>query len=254
MEESTRNDRLATAMRQAGISQTRLAAVVGVDPKTVERWINGGRTPHRRHRDAVAAALVRAPSTLWDVDDRGPDGTPNEVVTIHPSRRHLSHAAWQALMAGVTQRFELHAFAATFLPDQAMDLAAELIGLADRDVKVRMLLGDPQGAAVAKRDAEEGGMGLAGRVMLVLGYLSRAIADPRIDVRLHDETLYASTFRFDDDLLVNLHVWGSPAGSNPLLHLRGPDNAPLIRPYQQGFERVWDTARPLTTWPRPEEN
>jgi hypothetical protein len=132
-----------------------------------------------------------------------------------------------------------------------MDLATELIDLADKGVHVRLLLGDPDGESAARRDREEGDMGLAGRVRLVLGYLARAIADPRIEVRLHDETLYVSTFRFDDDLLVNMHVWGSPAGSNPIMHLRGPDTAPLIASYQQGFERVWGTAARLTAWPRP---
>ena len=74
------------------------------------------------------------------------------------------------------------------------------------------------------RTQEEGGTGLAGRIALVLAYLAPALGTPGIEVRLHDRTLYATTFRFDDDLLVNTHVWGSPAGANPLLHLKdGPE-------------------------------
>lgn len=92
-------------------------------------------------------------------------------------------------------------------------------------------------------------MGVDGRIRLVLGYVAPVICDPRIEVRLHDATLYVSTYRFDDDLLVNQHVWGTPAGANPVMHLRGPDPSPLIATYQQGFERVWANATPLVTWP-----
>jgi transcriptional regulator with XRE-family HTH domain len=245
-----RNERLAAAIRQAGLSRARLAAEVGVDPKTVERWITGGRTPHPRHREAAAALLEQPASLLWDVPDETRDGVPAEVVAIYPSRRAVPHATWRSLMSRVTARFELHALAAMFLPDQTMDLASELIRLADRDVRIRLLLGDPDGQAVAQRDEEEGRVGVDGRVRLVLGYVAPVIADPRIEVRLHDTTLYASTYRFDDDLLVNQHVWGTPAGSNPLMHLRGPDTTGLIAAYQQGFERVWANAIPLTSWPQ----
>lgn len=237
-------------MRQAGVSQVRLAAEVGVDPKTVERWIALGRTPHPRHRVAVADALTLPASLLWDVPEESRDELPSEVVALYPHRRDVPPMLWQGLMAGVSRRFELHALAAMFLPDQTMNLATELAALADREVSVRLLLGDPDGRAVARRDEEEGRVGVDGRVRLVLGYLAPVLADPRIEVRLHDTTLYASAYRFDADLLVNQHVWGSPAAANPLLHLRGPDTAPLIAVYQQGFERVWDIAEPLRAWPR----
>jgi hypothetical protein len=189
-------------------------------------------------------------SSLWEAPDESREELPSEIVALYPCRRDVSPMLWQGLMAGVTRRFELHAFAAMFLPDQTMNLATELVALADRGVSVRLLLGDPDGRAVAQRDEEEGRVGVDGRVRLVLGYLAPVLTDPRIEVRLHDTTLYASTYRFDDDLLVNQHVWGSPAAANPLLHLRGPDTAPLIAVYQQAFERVWDCADPLDAWPR----
>ncbi|GAB3172097.1 XRE family transcriptional regulator [Myceligenerans halotolerans] len=210
-----RNGRLVAAIRQAGISRTRLAAEVGVDPKTVERWITGGRTPHPRHREAAAAVLEQPASFLWDVPDETRDGVPAEVVAIYPSRRNVPYATWQSLVSRVTDRFELHALAAMFLPDQTMDLASELIRLAGQDVRIRLLLGDPDGQAVARRDEEEGRVGVDGRVRLVLGYVAPVISDPRIEVRLHDTTLYVSTYRFDDDLLVNQHVWGHARRGEP---------------------------------------
>lgn len=248
-----RNERLAAAISDAGLSTVGLALDVDVDPKTVERWIVLGRIPHPRRRAAVAERLGTKQSLLWDglsAKTSEQEDLPGEVVAIYPTRRDVPLSTWRSLIAATQSRFELHAFAATFLPDQAMDLASELLTLADRGVHVRLLLGDPDGKAVQQRSTEEGGTGLAGRISLVLGYIARAINDPRIEVRLHDETLYASLFRFDDDLFVNTHVWGSPAGSNPLMHLREQEDSPLVASWQGGFERTWDSATPLTAWPR----
>ncbi|MFC8796430.1 XRE family transcriptional regulator [Promicromonospora sp. NPDC057138] len=248
-----RNQRLVAAMSQAGLSQVRLAAAVGVDPKTVERWVAQGRTPHPRHRVAVSDALGCDVAALWGDVDRA-EAAAQEIVGVYPARRAVPSGTWRAFVAGVEQRFELHAFAATFLPDQTLDLTAEIVNMAARGVQVRLLLGDPDGAAVAVRTKEEGGTGLSGRIALVLAYLAPALGTPGVEVRLHDSTLYATTFRFDDDLLVNTHVWGSPAGANPLLHLKDGPEASMAPAYQAGFERVWGAAKPLAAWPRTEDS
>ncbi|MEV4093607.1 helix-turn-helix domain-containing protein [Streptosporangium saharense] len=39
------NERLRSALVTAGITVRQLAEEVGVDPKTVERWVSTGRTP-----------------------------------------------------------------------------------------------------------------------------------------------------------------------------------------------------------------
>ncbi|GFH64902.1 hypothetical protein Srut_14160 [Streptomyces rutgersensis] len=63
-------------------------------------------------------------------------------------------------------------------------------------------------------------------------------------MRLHDTTLYTSMFRYDDDLLVNPHIWGQPASANPLLHLRRADGMGWFDNYAQSFDAVWAAARP----------
>jgi transcriptional regulator with XRE-family HTH domain len=84
VDEPVRNERLAAAMRQARVSQVRLAAEAGVDPKTVERWITTGRIPHPKHRDAVAAFLEQPPSSLWDVDGTGSETRTAKPVELRP--------------------------------------------------------------------------------------------------------------------------------------------------------------------------
>ncbi|MEU5949268.1 DUF5753 domain-containing protein [Micromonospora sp. NPDC047465] len=59
------NQALRAAMADRGETAESLAEQVGVDPKTIARWITPGRTPHPRHRAAAAAALGREVEDLW---------------------------------------------------------------------------------------------------------------------------------------------------------------------------------------------
>ncbi|MCU1644593.1 MAG: hypothetical protein JWN03_4868 [Nocardia sp.] len=59
------NAQLRQAILDAGLSNEQLAQKIGVDPKTVERWITKGRTPYPAHQYAVAKELGTAQSQLW---------------------------------------------------------------------------------------------------------------------------------------------------------------------------------------------
>jgi hypothetical protein len=58
-------------------------------------------------------------------------------------------------------------------------------------------------------------------------------------------TLYSSIFRFDDEVLVNTHFWGSPASHAPVLHLRRQGDRGMASHALRSFERVWEEAQPL---------
>ncbi|MDM4718367.1 DUF5753 domain-containing protein [Micromonospora sp. WMMA1363] len=59
------NDALRQALSETGYTTESLAEEVGVDPKTVARWLGEGRIPHPRHRAAAAAALGRDVADIW---------------------------------------------------------------------------------------------------------------------------------------------------------------------------------------------
>jgi hypothetical protein len=59
------NERLRSRITGARLIITEVAAQVGVDPKTVERWIVLGRIPHRSHRWATASLLDTDEAYLW---------------------------------------------------------------------------------------------------------------------------------------------------------------------------------------------
>lgn len=62
-------DRMNVALRDAvwanDMEVTEFARKVGVDPKTAERWITGGRIPHARYRWKASQILGRDESELW---------------------------------------------------------------------------------------------------------------------------------------------------------------------------------------------
>jgi hypothetical protein len=98
---------------------------------------------------------------------------------------------------------------------------------------------------VAVWDREEGiGGTLAAKIRSALTYY-RPLADvDGCEVRLHSTTLYASLFRYDDEILVNPHAYGEPGSANPVLHLRRIDGGSVAGHYLASFERVWATAMP----------
>ncbi|PZF99503.1 helix-turn-helix domain-containing protein [Micromonospora deserti] len=67
------NDALRVALSDTGHTIESLAEQVGVDPKTVGRWLTEGRIPHPRHRSAAAEALHRDVSDIWPDTSRRRD-------------------------------------------------------------------------------------------------------------------------------------------------------------------------------------
>jgi hypothetical protein len=67
-------------------------------------------------------------------------------------------------------------------------------------------------------------------------YLRGAVGAPGVELRFHATTLYNSIYGFDDDILVNTHVYGAPAAHSPVLHLRRLPGGRLF----DHLERVWE--------------
>jgi transcriptional regulator with XRE-family HTH domain len=59
------NAALRTAIMASGLELSQVARKVGVDPKSVERWITRGVVPHPRHRWKTCEILGRDESDLW---------------------------------------------------------------------------------------------------------------------------------------------------------------------------------------------
>src|SRR5579875_814873 len=75
---------LRARLDQAGLTVEQFAEIVGVDPKTVQRWL-GGRTPYRRHRATIARALDTPEHVLWPDDVPAPTPAPEPAAAPAPS-------------------------------------------------------------------------------------------------------------------------------------------------------------------------
>lgn len=77
------------------------------------------------------------------------------------------------------------------------------------------------------------------RIKMALVYYRPLVGVDGIDLRLHGTSLYNSIFRYDDQMLVNQHIYGTYGYIAPILHLRRVAGADLFETYMKSFELVW---------------
>jgi transcriptional regulator with XRE-family HTH domain len=242
------NERLRRAILDADMSLNDLAAEIGIDPKTAERWITKGRVPHPGNRAKTARVLGLDESVLWPQleDARARAVVSSEVLRVYPHRGAVPPDCWYDYIVKAREHVDVLVYAGLFLSDVRADAAGLLQQKAEEGVPIRLLLGDPESEAVERRGAEEGvGEAMAARIRLSMSYLGPAFGVRGVEVRLHATTLYNSIFRFDDDVLVNTHAYGAVAAKSPVMHVRRIAGGRLFGHYMASFERVWGEAEPL---------
>ncbi|HEU5024639.1 MAG TPA: XRE family transcriptional regulator [Spirillospora sp.] len=237
------NERLRRAMLRRGLDMESLAGAAEVSVKSVERWIRGEVVPYPRTRYRVSAILQEDESYLWPnaVDKASLTGA--ELVSTWPRRQDVPKHLWTELLRQAERNVDYLAYAGLFLTEEHPDWIPLLRERAAAGARVRLLLGDPEGEQLRARDGEKQiGGGVAGRVAAVLSYY-RPLAGVA-EIRLHDTPLYNSIYRFDDEMIVNSHVYGILAAYTPTMHVRRVDGQ-YFGTYLESFERVWASARPL---------
>jgi len=242
-----RNERLAEAIAQRGVDRVQAAEAAGVDPRTIDRWIaDRDRIPYAASREALSNLLEVPATVLWPNVTSAPQST-RELVAMYPNRRALPPSHVMGLLMQAEQRIDLLALAATWLWDAVPGFGESLAIKADSGLAVRVCLGDPFGESARARGREEGiGNLMTSRCQLALGYAREHLADHLDAIRLHDTTLYASILRFDDQLLVNWHLYGAAAKDSPVLHVRDYAKPGVAQSAIASFERVWSSAYPPT--------
>ena len=218
-----RNQHLQQAMAQAGVTSDALASQLGVDPKTVDRWLRQGRVPHRRHRDGVSRIVGVPVHRLWTSPDAEmhPSNASAELVRLYTHRSEIAAPLWRSFLDSATLCFDVLAYAGLFLPEQTYGLPQLLEQRARGGVQIRLLLGDPESQAVQLRGEEEGiGDAVAIKSRNAVQLYAPLAQVEGVEVRLHATTLYTSIYRVDDEMIANPHVLGLPAAQSPALHLR----------------------------------
>lgn len=244
---SVANERLRAVMLSQGLDTEAASKAVGVDPKTVERWI-AGRVPHRRSRMKLAAVLREDERYLW------PDGIPvsqqldvsrAELISFFPQRSLMPSETWLEFFGGATRDIGILVHAGGFLAENGNFLRL-LCSKAAAGVHIRIMLGDPDSPEILRRGQEEGlGEGVAYKIRNALACYRPLFEVSGIDFRLHCSTLHNSLYQSDSEWLVNTQVYGVSAPHAPVIHLRRMAGADLVDVYERSFEKVWTEARDL---------
>ena len=150
------NEPLRRALLRARLREDDIAARLGVDPKTVRRWLNG-RVPYPHNRAAIAELVGADEADLW------PDAggllaartRPEELGTVYPHRWAVPREVWVRLFGSAEREIAILAYSALFLAEDAGILRI-LAEKGRAGVTVRIALGDPDGPNVAERGEEEG--------------------------------------------------------------------------------------------------
>jgi hypothetical protein len=231
-----------------GLGIDGVADRVGVDRKTVERWISG-RVPYRRHQYALASTLDLEVAYLW------PDARQSselaaigqaEVLAIYPHRSVTPPELWMDTFRQAETHLDVLVYAGFWLSEDPT-FHRLLRSKAEQGTNIRILLGDPASDEVSRRSLDEGigDSTIPGKIRNAIVNYRKLIGVPGIEFRLHRTILYNSIYRADDHMLVTPHVLGVGAYLAPTIHLCRLPGADLFSMYLDSFNAVWSSSTAL---------
>lgn len=241
------NDRLRDALMSASLTPDEVAPRLKVDPKTVERWITTGRTPYPKYRHKLAALLHKSETYLWPdavSNDRAATISESEIVKTYPHRSSVPPDLWDQLFDQAEDTISILVYVGMFMTEKP-DLLTTLRKKAENGVQVRLLFGDRDSKEVIQRSTDEG-IGphtISAKIDHALAYFRGLHNAPGIEIRTHGTVLYNSIYIFDDEMIVNPHVYGKIAALAPALHLRRLSAGSIFTTYAESFEAVWTQAK-----------
>jgi transcriptional regulator with XRE-family HTH domain len=201
----TGNERLRAAMVAANVTIEGLADHLGIDPKSVDRWLNTDRTPHARNAEAAAKYLGADAYHLWPKlgeRHRSAPTAQDEVLACYPMRSTVPFGLWRSTLAGATTVIDLAVANLLFLADVVWDLPALLADKTAAGVRVRIVTPeDPAGPVTGLGDV-----------------FPSLLAASGLRLATHPG-LRADVMRADDDLLARLRwsaaTWPPSITSSP---------------------------------------
>ena len=230
-------------MLRARVREDDVAARLGVDPKTVRRWLSG-RVPYASNRVALADMVGVDEADLWPDADGLLDvrARPDELGSIYPHRWAIPRDVWAEFFESAEHEIGVLAYSALFLAEDA-GLIGIIADQAARGVRVRVALGNPNSPCIAQRGQEEGiGDALAAKIRNALTLYRPLLECDNVEIRLHQTILYNSIYRVDGQIFVNQHAYGIPASHSPVFCLRESEGGDMPAVYLDSFEKIWAIA------------
>lgn len=254
------NAALRKALAASQLTETDVAAHLGVDPKTVRRWLSGQR-PYPRHRWALAELFQVEEQNLWPENSQAQEqSTPlsEHTYRVYAHRWEVPREVWYELFSSAEQEIGILVYSGLFLADDAGILEL-LVARAQEGVRVRILLGDHESQQVRQRgNEEEIGDALPARARNALMLYRPLIDIDGIDIRTHSTVLYNSVYLTEKRILANQHMYGLPAAKSPVIEIDRTLSPAMTETYVRSFDLVWQNGnkhkRNGAFCPHPKEN
>jgi transcriptional regulator with XRE-family HTH domain len=222
------NERLRAAMRHKGLDPDELATIVQVDVKTVYRWL-AGRSPRPRFRAQLAKALERPERELWpEIAIEAPVEDPQrEIQGAWPHTNDYRAPDWRALMRDAVEQIDLLDYSLIQIVGAAgvIDMLRTK-GASGCEVRALIAASDSVWVASAAKQLDQDEEDYVSRnelqreIELARGHLEPLIGQPGIEIRAFYAERYNTILRFDEQMLITLHLWGTSTPHAPMLHLR----------------------------------
>lgn len=242
------NAALRKALAASRLTEIDVAAHLGVDPKTVHRWLSGQR-PYPRHRWALADLLQAEEDTLWPPSSREEQAhapASEHVQRVYAHRWQVPREVWWDLFSSAEQEIGILVYSGLFLADDAGILRL-LEAQAHAGVSVRILLGDPESEPVKQRGRDERiGEALSARASNALLLFRTLLEIDGVELRTHSTVLYNSVYLTEKRILVNQHIYGLPAAKSPVVEVDRELSPDMAETYAHSFERVWTNPKSTT--------
>lgn len=240
---------LRQALDDARMTMRDLATKVGVDVKTVERWVQEGRTPHPRHRWAATELLGVDEAVLWPESIRTAvkTGHDREIVAVYPDRATVPKALWYKLITDAKESVTFAGYTNYFLWLEQANLGGALRRKVEQGTRVRFLVGDPASAVTrAREEIEAVAFTVSTRIRVTLDELEK-LRGCGIGARFGDRHIAMSVFQFDLDMLVSVHLANLMGHASPTLHIRRRQADGLYDRFAGHVEYLWGLGRDM--WP-----
>lgn len=239
------NDLLNAAIRDSGLDIFQVADVAGVDYRTVQRWL-GGRVPYPRYRQKLATALGVDEAELWPETGRSRGRAAlEEIIAACPRRGDGDAPDWRSLLRSAEEQVDLLGYSLEQVTT-AKAITKTLATKAGGGCRIRLCLADPHSDTLMTADALQRPAGrLLARVQGSHQKLLELIGQSGIELRTHELAGTHTVLRFDDDLLLTIHLHGTPGFQAPVLHLHREMDFGIFDQLAKHFEDVWDTAVPV---------
>lgn len=240
------NDTLWRGLFEAQLSEGDLAVRLGVDPKTVQRWLDG-RLPYARYREQLSRLLGLDEGEIWPEirATRPVQSVPADFAAAYPRRNLIPQEAWLSLFASAVAEINIVAYSGGFLLSDSRFL--EILAEKGRQgVRIAVALADPDRVDVTRAESEEDDDEvLVDAIRDAIDQLRPLATSGQLELRLHDVLLYNSIYRVDNQVLVNQQLYGIAAARAPVYHLHKSDQGEMFNFYLSSFDRIWSGAKPV---------